>query len=94
MSLDWCRQADRGLPKPDIVFLLHMGRDSLNKRPGFGEERYENHSFLGKVWQNYQQLKDHTFKVKNTFKSLKMYYLIGNTQSKRKITFISIKLFP
>lgn len=72
MSLEWCRQADRGLPKPDAVFLLHMGRDSLNQRPGFGEERYENHSFLSKVWQNYQELKDHSFNV------IKIYYSIFN----------------
>jgi dTMP kinase len=69
MSLEWCKRADVGLPKPDAVFLLKIGRDNLHQRPGFGEERYENDSFLNKVWANYQSLKDNTFKVAAIFSS-------------------------
>ena len=45
LSLDWCRQPDRGLPRPDVVYFLDVSPEEAAKRGGFGEERYEKAEF-------------------------------------------------
>ena len=45
MDLEWCRQPDRGLPRPDIVFFLDVSGEEAQKRGGYGEERYERKEF-------------------------------------------------
>lgn len=68
LSLEWCKQPDRGLPRPDLVCFLDVSSDEASKRGGFGEERYEKRDFQEKVRQNYQELmqQDDTWKVVNT----------------------------
>ncbi|CAG2108653.1 unnamed protein product [Medioppia subpectinata] len=39
LDLEWCRLADRGLPKPDSVLYLTASEDSIAAREGFGDER-------------------------------------------------------
>jgi len=56
MSMEWCRQPDRGLPKPDLVCFLDVSAEEAAKRGGFGEERYEKADFQKRVRQNYHQL--------------------------------------
>jgi len=66
MDLEWCRQPDRGLPRPDIVFFLDVSGEEAQKRGGYGEERYERKEFQGKVRQNYEKLIDSYWKIIHT----------------------------
>ena len=45
LSLDWCRQPDRGLPKPDLVCFLDVSAKEAKVRGGYGDERYEKEKF-------------------------------------------------
>ncbi|CAG2113199.1 unnamed protein product, partial [Medioppia subpectinata] len=58
LDLEWCRLADRGLPKPDSVLYLTASEDSIAAREGFGDERYETKAFQQKVRNNYEKLKE------------------------------------
>ncbi|RNA12425.1 thymidylate kinase [Brachionus plicatilis] len=55
-ELEWCKQCDTGLPKPDLVFFMDTKIDELEKRQHFGEERYENIEFQKKVYSNFKKL--------------------------------------
>ncbi|XP_014452400.3 thymidylate kinase [Alligator mississippiensis] len=64
-SLDWCKQPDVGLPKPDLILFLQLSMSEAAKRGGFGNERYENSSFQEKVLQHfYNLMKDETLNWK------------------------------
>ena len=45
IDFDWCRQPDRGLPRPDLVCLLDVSGEEAKKRGGYGDERYEREEF-------------------------------------------------
>lgn len=49
MDINWCKQPEIGLLKPDLVLLLTLSDDQMIKRPGFGEERYEDLNFQKSV---------------------------------------------
>ena len=49
MSLEWCRQPDVGLPRPDMVVFLHISPEDAAKRGGFGTERYEKKEMQDRV---------------------------------------------
>lgn len=66
LSLEWCRQPDRGLPKPDLVCFLDVSPEEAAKRGGFGNERYETQAFQDKVRANYKQLIEDNWKIINT----------------------------
>ncbi|XP_044523602.1 thymidylate kinase isoform X4 [Gracilinanus agilis] len=55
-SLDWCKQPDVGLPKPDIILFLQLSSVEAAKRGDFGNERYENNVFQEKALQRFYQL--------------------------------------
>ncbi|NXX75001.1 KTHY kinase, partial [Urocolius indicus] len=64
-SLDWCKQPDIGLPKPDLILFLQLSPEEAAKRGDFGNERYENSSFQQKVLESFCQLmKDRTLNWK------------------------------
>jgi dTMP kinase len=42
LSLNWARNPEVGLPRPDAVLFLEISPDEAAKRGGFGSERYEN----------------------------------------------------
>jgi dTMP kinase len=42
MDPTWCRACDIGLPRPDLVFFMHLDPAEGAKRAAFGDERYEN----------------------------------------------------
>ncbi|XP_053163753.1 thymidylate kinase [Hemicordylus capensis] len=72
-SLEWCKQPDVGLPKPDLILFLQLSTPEAAKRGDFGNERYENGSFQEKVLQCYHHLiKDKTlnWKVIDASKSI------------------------
>lgn len=45
LTIDWCRQPDRGLPAPDLVCFLDVSPAEARSRGGFGQERYEEEKF-------------------------------------------------
>jgi len=61
LSLNWCKQPDVGLPRPDLVVFMDVTEEVAKQRGGFGEERYEVAEFQRRVRQNYKQLKDETW---------------------------------
>jgi len=66
LTLDWCRQPDRGLPKPDLVCFLDVSPEEAAKRGGFGKERYETTEFQAKVRENYNALMEDNWTIINT----------------------------
>ncbi|KAL3847417.1 hypothetical protein ACJMK2_018328 [Sinanodonta woodiana] len=68
-DLEWCKQPDIGLPKPDVVVQLQLSTEAAMKRDGFGRERYENADLQAKVASNYAKLRDSTWKVIDADKS-------------------------
>lgn len=66
MDINWCKKPENGLPKPDIVFLLHLDDDQIAKRleaNNSDNERYENLSMQIKVAATYKQLIDKDWHV-------------------------------
>lgn len=54
--MNWLKQAENGLPKPDLIFLLTLNNEEAAKREGFGEERYENEEMQKNVSNVFSQL--------------------------------------
>ena len=65
-SLDWCRQSDRGLPKPDLVIYLDLPPHVAKTRADYGDERYEKEEFQRKVAECYEKLREDDWKVSYT----------------------------
>ncbi|PNJ10538.1 DTYMK isoform 4, partial [Pongo abelii] len=64
-SLDWCKQPDVGLPKPDLVLFLQLQLADAAKRGAFGHERYENRAFQERaLWCFHQLMRDTTLNWK------------------------------
>lgn len=55
-SLDWCKQPEVGLPKPDLVMFLKLSPSEAALRGQFGQERYETSVFQQAVQQKFEQL--------------------------------------
>ncbi|XP_032553305.1 thymidylate kinase [Chiroxiphia lanceolata] len=51
--LDWCKQPDVGLPKPDLILFLQLSPEEAVERGNYGHERYESSSFQEKVLQSF-----------------------------------------
>ncbi|XP_043253966.1 thymidylate kinase [Colletes gigas] len=60
-SLTWCKEADRGLPSPDLVILLEVSQKDQSLRSNWGDERFENIKVQQRVAENYEKLKDKTW---------------------------------
>uniref|UniRef100_A0A8V1A2Y9 dTMP kinase n=1 Tax=Gallus gallus TaxID=9031 RepID=A0A8V1A2Y9_CHICK len=54
--LEWCKQTDAGLPKPDLILFLQLSPEEAAARGNFGGERYENGAFQEKVLQSFRHL--------------------------------------
>ncbi|KAM4628973.1 thymidylate kinase [Polymixia lowei] len=54
--LDWCKNADVGLPKPDLVMFLQLNPTEAALRGQFGQERYENSAFQREVHCKFEKL--------------------------------------
>lgn len=59
--LEWCRQPDLGLPKPDCIVLLKVSKRQQELRHNWGKERFESDQFQALVDANYEQLRDDTW---------------------------------
>lgn len=51
LQLNWAREPEVGLPKPDLTLFLDIAPEIAAKRGGFGEERYENEQMQRRVRQ-------------------------------------------
>ncbi|OXB83478.1 UNVERIFIED_CONTAM: hypothetical protein H355_006325, partial [Colinus virginianus] len=71
--LDWCKQPDAGLPKPDLILFLQLSPEEAAARGNFGRERYENGPFQEKVLQSFCNLmkeKTLNWKIMDASKSI------------------------
>ncbi|XP_073987574.1 thymidylate kinase [Rhodnius prolixus] len=62
-NLEWFKNPETGLPKPDGVFYLQLEQNMINGRKGFGEERYDCSLFQKKVAECFAQLMDDSWQV-------------------------------
>ncbi|KFP06313.1 Thymidylate kinase, partial [Calypte anna] len=63
--LEWCKQPDIGLPKPDVILFLQLSPEKAAERGNFGDERYEVSTFQEKVLESFSHLmKDQTLNWK------------------------------
>lgn len=52
LDLQWARQCDVGLPRPDKVVFLDLEPEQAEKRGGFGDEKYEKKEMQKEVrWE-------------------------------------------
>ena len=58
LTIDWCKQPDVGLPRPDLVCFLDVSEEVAQQRADFGGERYEVTDFQRRVRDNYEKLRD------------------------------------
>lgn len=49
---------DKGLPSPDVVLFMDADADMLTGRGGYGEERFEELSFQGRVFRAFGELEE------------------------------------
>ncbi|KAG7208268.1 hypothetical protein KM043_014513 [Ampulex compressa] len=61
--LEWCKEADRGLPCPDGVILLTVSEAFQRERSNWGQERFENRELQERVGHNFNKLKDETWET-------------------------------
>lgn len=55
LAEEWCWGSERGLPKPDIVFIQTVPAANLQKREGFGKEITETDEIQTRVKQFYDK---------------------------------------
>ena len=89
MSLDWCKQPDIGLPRPDLVCFLDVTEEVAMQRADFGGERYELTDFQRKVRENYTRLSDPswvTVSADGTMEEVEkeLYSIVGREVSKEE----------
>eukprot|EP00300_Choanocystis_sp_HF-7_P042675 c9394_g1_i1.p1 GENE.c9394_g1_i1~~c9394_g1_i1.p1 ORF type:complete len:206 (+),score=33.46 c9394_g1_i1:1-618(+) len=63
MSAEWCLAPERGLPKPDLVFFLHISSEVAQGRGQFGQERYETEELQKRVREQFDHLMDDSWKL-------------------------------
>ncbi|KRZ03596.1 Thymidylate kinase [Trichinella zimbabwensis] len=71
LDFDWCMNADRGLPQPDVVFFMDVKPETLKHRGEFGVERFDDEEFQRNVLHNYQRLTEKYWQVIDAEKSQK-----------------------
>ncbi|KAL9963593.1 hypothetical protein ACROYT_G027116 [Oculina patagonica] len=69
-DVTWCKNPDRGLPNPDVVFYLDISTEDAQTRGSYGEERYEKVEFQERVAEIYKQLKNNDWKVVDAMKDI------------------------
>ena len=55
-DFEWCKQCDKGLPKPDLICFIDTKHLELDNRESFGKERYELVEFQKIVYKNFEKL--------------------------------------
>lgn len=63
LKFDWCKENEKDLPCPDVVFFLDVDPWDATKRFGYGEERYEKLEFQKSVASAYKSLMDDSWVI-------------------------------
>lgn len=58
LQIEWCRETERGLPRPDLVIYLELSREAQYQREGFGEERFETKELQELIRYQYYKIMD------------------------------------
>ncbi|KAI7842281.1 hypothetical protein COHA_003922 [Chlorella ohadii] len=66
----WCMAPDAGLPAPDAIFFLNLTVEQAAARGGYGEERYEKADFQRKVLEQFQGMRDSSWRVIDASQSI------------------------
>lgn len=56
LSLQWAREPEVGLPRPDICLFLDISPEAAAKRGGFGNEKYETSAMQKRVRELFYKL--------------------------------------
>lgn len=56
LDINWCKDADRGIPQPDIVIYLKLSLEESQERDDYGKERYENYEMQSNVKRIYENI--------------------------------------
>lgn len=64
MDPHWVRQADIGLPRPDVVVFFEVSPEVAKQRGGFGEERLESEQLQKKVHSAMELLRKSYWRVR------------------------------
>ncbi|PIO57009.1 hypothetical protein TELCIR_21589, partial [Teladorsagia circumcincta] len=54
---NWVRQADIGLPRPDVVLFFEVSPEVVKQRGGYGDERLESDHLQRKVHHAMKELR-------------------------------------
>ncbi|KAK6057979.1 hypothetical protein COOONC_04454 [Cooperia oncophora] len=54
---NWVRQADIGLPRPDVVLFFEVSPEVVKQRGGYGDERLESDQLQQKVHHAMKELR-------------------------------------
>ncbi|KIH64877.1 hypothetical protein ANCDUO_04810 [Ancylostoma duodenale] len=65
MDPHWVRQADIGLPRPDVVLFFEVSPEVAKQRGGFGEERLESDQLQKKVHSAMEMLRKSYWRTVN-----------------------------
>lgn len=92
LSMEWCRQPDVGLPKPDLVCFLYADPEVLKNRGDYGAERYEEENFqkaVAKRWGDEHPTQlipclTSTTRLNGIMICI-LYFLLSDTQNSRTI---------
>lgn len=56
LSMQWARQPDVGLPRPDAVVFLDISAEKAQERGGYGDEKYETKQMQARVRELFAEL--------------------------------------
>lgn len=82
-NIDWCKQPDIGLPRPDLIILLDLPTEISMSRGEFGSERYEQLNMQSSVRLGYRMLME--CEPEEICGTRKIWKLIDATRSKEEI---------
>lgn len=57
LDLEWCKAADQGLPRPDLILFVDLPAEVAAARAGYGEELFEKAEFQQKVMHAFAHLR-------------------------------------
>lgn len=56
LDFEWCKVAEKGLIKPDLVVYLTLSEETMAKRGGFGDERFDSTEMQKKVNKAFERM--------------------------------------
>lgn len=56
LEFEWCKAAEKGLLKPDLVVYLTLSEETSARRGGFGDERFDSKEMQSKVNKAFEKM--------------------------------------